>query len=90
MRQELGSADNVIYISLGLGIDVSQNVMYLTLDVGHGVDISHDWNLEDFLAVMNDNSKYKVVIWMKEILIKERSSIQNSKVGTSLDNSNDF
>ena len=39
---------------------------------------------------MSDDSKHKAVIRVKESLIEERSSIQNSKVGTSLDVGNDF
>ena len=39
---------------------------------------------------MSDDSKHKAVIRVEEPLIEERSNIQNSKVGTSLDISNDF
>ena len=67
-----------------------QNIIYLTLDVGHRVDVSHDWNLEGFLTTMSNDSKHKVVIWMKEALIEEKSSIQNSKIGTFLDVGNDL
>lgn len=42
VKPELGSADNVIYVGPGSGIHVSQNVIYLMLDVGYQVDISHD------------------------------------------------
>lgn len=33
---------------------------------------------------MSDNSKYIAVVWMKELLIEERSGIQHSKIGTFL------
>lgn len=39
---------------------------------------------------MSDNSKHKAVVWMKEPLIEERSSIQHSKVGTFLDVGDDL
>lgn len=42
VRQGLGSTDNVIDIGPGPGTDVLQDVIYLILDVGYRVDISHD------------------------------------------------
>ena len=67
-----------------------QNVIYFLLDVGYQIDISHDQNLEDFLAAIGDNSKHKAVVWMKEPLIEKGSGIQHSKVSTPLDVGNDF
>lgn len=43
-------------------MDISKNIVYFALDVDHRVDISHDWNLEDFLAKIYDNNKYKAMI----------------------------
>ena len=39
---------------------------------------------------MGDNNKNKVVVWMKEPLIKEGSGIQHSKVSTPLDAGDDL
>ena len=35
VSEELGLADNVIYVGPGLSTHVLQNVIYLTLDIGH-------------------------------------------------------
>ena len=75
VRQRLGSTDNIINVGSGPGTDALQDVIYLTLDVGNQVDVSHNWNLESFLAAVSDDSKHKAVSWMKEILVKEKSSI---------------
>lgn len=71
-------------------MDALQEVIYLILDVSDRVDVFYDQNLEGFLAAVSDDSKNKAVIWMKELLVKKRSSVQNSKVDTFLDISNDF
>lgn len=38
VRQGLGSADNVIYVGMSLGIEIPKNVIYFTLNVGHEVN----------------------------------------------------
>lgn len=43
-------------------MDLSQNLIYLTLDVGYRVNIFHDQNLEGFLAAVNDDNKHKAII----------------------------
>lgn len=43
VKQKLGIIDNVIYIGPSLRIVVSQNVIYLTLNVYHRVDIIETW-----------------------------------------------
>ena len=90
VKKKLDIADNVIYISPGLCTHVSQNIIYLTLDVCHQVDISHNRNLESFLIAVSDDSKHQVVVRMKKPLIKKENSIQYSKVGIILDVGNDF
>ena len=42
VRQGLGSTKNVIRIGQGPSMDFLQNVIYLTLDVGHGVEVSYN------------------------------------------------
>ena len=39
---------------------------------------------------MSDNNKHKAVVWIKEPLIEEKSSIQNNKIGISLDAGNNL
>lgn len=90
VRERPGSTDNVIYVGPGQGTQFLQNVIYLLLDVGHQVDILYDRNLEHLLATIGDKSKREAMVWIKRPLIEERSSIQNNKVGTSLDIGNDL
>lgn len=46
-------------------MNISEDVIYLTLDVGHQIDIAYDQDLKSILALMGDNNKYNAVIGMK-------------------------
>lgn len=77
-------------MGMSLNVDVLEDVIYLTLDVGHQVDIAHDQDLKSLLALVGDTGEYKAVIGIKQSLIKEGYNIQNSKINIPLDIGNDF
>lgn len=75
---------------MDLGADVAEHVIYLMLNIGHRVNIAHDWDLERLLTLVGDNGEYKAVIEIKPPLVKEGCSVKNSEVGTSLDVGNNL
>lgn len=79
VKRKLGSADNIIYVGPGLDIDFSLNIIYLTLNISHQVDISYNQNLECFVSMINHNNKHKAVIKIQKLLVKKRNSIQQRK-----------
>lgn len=60
------------------------NIVSFALHVGYQVDVSHDQNLESFLAVVHDNGKYEIMIRVGKPLIEERGSIKDGQVSASL------
>lgn len=77
-------------MSTSSSVDVSKDVIYLMLDVGHQVDIAYDQDLKGLLALVGDTGEHKAVIGIKQLLIKEGYNIQNSKINILLDIGNNF
>lgn len=64
-----------IYINIEPNMDNLQNIIYFVVDTSHQVDIFYDRNLNNFLVMVSNNSKYKAMIWIQELLVKERNDI---------------
>ena len=53
--------------------------------IGYQVDVSHDRNLESFLAVVRDNGEHETLIRVEKPLIEKRGDIKDDHIGISLD-----
>lgn len=71
-------------------METTQDLIYFALDIGQQVDIAYDEDIKGFLVLVGDNSEYKPVIRMKQLLIKKRCSIKNSKLSVALDVGNNL
>lgn len=79
----------MVDIGAGSVPNTLQNVIDLSLDIGHEIDVIYDWHLKGFLIPISYNSKYISEIRVQLPLVEERDSIKNSQVYASLHDSND-
>lgn len=71
INQRLGSAYNIIDVNMGPSIDISWNIVYFMLNIGHQIVKLYNRNLKSFLAAMCDDSKHEAMVQMQALLVKK-------------------
>lgn len=70
-------AYNVINIGASLFWYISKNVVNFALYIYYQINVTHYLNLKDFLHSINDNNEYVLIIWIYDLLVKERGGVWN-------------
>lgn len=71
-------------MSTGHNIDVLQNSIHPMIHFGHKVDIAYDCDLEDLSVLVGYDGEHKTVIKIKELLVKKKYFVKNSKIDAAL------
>jgi hypothetical protein len=53
-------------------------VIYITLHVRHGVNITYNSNLKELLSVVRDNSDTLFIVGLNALLVEEGSYVDNN------------
>lgn len=61
-------------------MDVFKDIIYLTLDISHQVDIAYNQNLKSLLALVNNNDKHKAIIVIKQLLVKKNTIFKTARL----------
>ena len=62
IKQKLCTTNNIVNVCSCLGLYILEDVINLSLDVRHRVNVAHDQDLEDFLAAICNDDEYKSMV----------------------------
>lgn len=69
--QKTPAAYDIVNVGSSPISDVTEDVIYSTLNIGHKIDVTHDRTLKGFLVLLGDNGKQVAMVRIQELLVEE-------------------